>query len=130
MTGKKIKIFATLLCISLISFSSAFPQLCQEAKEMEKSCCCCGENSSELSWFDLGQKDDCGCQMKEKPKTESQAAIFYSYQNTRTENSLFISDITFTTQEFFKQSKDISSEEIYFPIKGPPLYILNSSFII
>lgn len=130
MTGKKTKSTAVLLCISLIFFSPLFPQLCEEARGMEESCCCCCDNSSQPSEFFFGQNDDCGCQLKERPKTESQPAIFTRQQNTKPENSLSISVVEFVSQEFFEQFSNIYSEHICLPIKGPPLYILNSSLII
>lgn len=130
MAGKKIKTIATLLCINLIFSSSVFPQFCQETKEMKKSCCCCGENSSEISWFDFGQKESCGCQLNEGPKTENQPAIFTSYQDGKSEQTLWVSNIEFPSQGLTGQHSNIYQERIYFPLKGPPLYILNSSFII
>jgi hypothetical protein len=130
MTGKKVKTIALLVCISLIFFSPVFPQLCKEARGMEKSCCCCCDNSSQPSEFVFGQKDDCGCQLKETPKTENQPAIFNLRQDTKPENSLWISVVEFISQGFFEQFGNIYSEHICFPIKGPPLYILNSSLLI
>jgi len=80
--------------------------------------------------FNISPEDECGCQLNEEKQTEVQPVIFTSQQNIKQEITLFISEVKFNSEDFFREFSGINSHIFSQFSKGPPLYILNSSFII
>jgi len=129
MLKKIVRKITALLIVSLMLFFPVSLQACQEAEGFQETCCCC-QNSDQHQKFDLAEQDECPCQLNEKRHTESQPATVVSHQESRPENLPSTLDVEFTSQNCFSQFRGTYNDRILLFSKGPPLYILHSSFLI
>lgn len=127
---KRARKITSILIVSLLFLVPVSLQACDESQESQHSCCCCCEDSSQFHIFNQTEEHDCGCQLNEKKQVEVQPVIFTSQQNIKPEITLFISEFEFNSKDFSREFRGINSHIFSQFSKGPPLYILNSSFII
>jgi len=127
--GKSVKIprkTSAIFLITLLLFVYPSAQACQKAEVSQKNCCCCGNSSQ----FDTAEQRDCSCQMGENKPEEKTPAVITSNSDTRPENFLATSEIELIYEHYLSQLNELYSNSFLPPSREPPLYLLNSSFLI
>lgn len=125
MVGK----IAVLLTVSILFFVPVSGDPCEKADISQNTCCCC-ESYCQSSPTNGMEQNECPCQMSENPKQESPSAVLVSHQDGKPEIFLLTSEVEPITQYHSSQLTNLYPYPFVLLNRDPPLYLLNSSFLI
>ncbi len=125
MAGK----IGTLLIIPVLLVVPVSVLPCQEADIGQDTCCCC-ESSSQLSQPVDSKQHECPCQISEKEPAESSPAVITSNHERAPEPLWLASGNEEPRENCVAQLGGLHGNHFLLLSKDPPLYLLNSSFLI
>ena len=117
------------LTLSLLLFAPPTIQPCQEAEASQSNCCCC-QNSCQHVVSSDSKHSQCPCQMEEKQKEESSPGVIVSKHDSKPKPLFLAWEIEVIPEDHFPQLASSYSHNFSVLSRDPPLYLLNSSFLI
>ena len=126
LENTKMKL-ALLVIAFIFFFLSGVILPCQKCDISQKTCCC--ESSCQVSPKNE-QKGDCPCEIKKWPESQSSPEIILPDYSKKSELILKAYKFEFTDEDIFTKQKDKYCHLLILLSRDPPLYLLNSSFLI
>lgn len=126
--SKMVKKVALIIMAFIFFFLSSFVLPCQKCDVSQTKHCCC--ESCLTSQPTKTQEKECSCEIKEWPEPQSSPAVIIPDYNIKPESVLQTSEVEVFHEDSFTQPKATNSHLFILLNRDPPLYLLNSSFLI
>lgn len=126
--SENTKMKAALLVITFIFFFLSGAVLpCQKCEISQKTCC--PEKSCKVSTGNE-QKGDCSCEIRKWPESQSSPEAILPDYSKKSDFILQPYKFEFASEDIFAQQEDTNCHLLILLSRDPPLYLLNSSFLI
>jgi len=126
---KMVRRITAIVIAGILLFVPASVQPCQKVDISEDTCCCC-ETSGQLSQPDDTKQHECPCQISESQPVESSPAVIISHHKRAPEPLLLAAEIEGPTENYLAPFAGLNTNYFLLLSRDPPLYLLNSSFLI
>lgn len=126
LENRRMKVALIVIAFIFFFLSSAILP-CQRCDISQKTRCC--ESSCQVS-ASSEQEGDCSCEIKKCPEPPSSPEVILPDYSKKTESLLQAYKFEFAGEDSFDQQKDTNCHFLILLSRDPPLYLLNSSFLI
>jgi hypothetical protein len=126
LENKKMKV-ALLVIAFIFFFLSGVILPCQKCDISQKNCC--SESSCQVSTKNE-QKGDCSCEIRKWPESPSSPEVILPDYSKKSESILKPYEFEFAGESALAQQKDNNFHFLTLLSRDPPLYLLNSTFLI
>ena len=126
LENTKMKL-ALIIIAFIFFFLSGAILPCQKCNISKKTCCC--ESSCKVS-TNNEQQGDCPCEIRKWPESPSSPEAMLPDYSKKSESILQPYKFEFAGEDIFAQQEDTNCHFLILLSRDPPLYLLNSSFLI
>jgi len=120
---------AAIVIVGVLFVGPANLQSCNYCDFSEEMCCCC-ENFCQSSQHNDRDKKECSCEISEGTKAESPSAVIVTHPDNKPKMDSGSVEVEIIDKFCFTQLSDSNPYTSAFLSRDPPLYLLNSSFLI
>lgn len=117
-----------ILIVGILLFTPVSIMPCQKVNLSPDTCCC--ESSCQLSQSLDTKEHQCPCQIGESQPVEGSPAVLISNHEKTPKSLSLASEIREPVESLFAQFSGLYQNDFLLLNRDPPLFLLNSSFLI